>query len=103
MMSDLFIPPLTAVAAPLDPAWAPRLSAATPSGNFGAWFSAQLAQVNRELNTAELDVQRLAAGENVAVHDVMLGLEHAKMSLQLVMQVRTVLLEGYQEMMRMAL
>ena len=75
-------------------------AARAPAEGFGAWFGAQLAQVNSTLQTAELGVRQLAAGEPVELHQVMIGLEEAKLSLQLMMQVRSTLLESYQELMR---
>jgi flagellar hook-basal body complex protein FliE len=77
-------------------------SAAAPS-QFAPWFAQQLEQVNSQLAQADASAQRLAAGEPVEVHDVMIQMEEAKMTLQLVMQVRSTLLEGYSEILRMSI
>lgn len=43
----------------------------------------------------------LLAGQNVPVHQAMIASEEASVSLQLMLEVRNRLLEGYQELMRM--
>lgn len=77
--------------------------AAAPSGQFGQWFTEQLSQVNDKLTLADRGVRQLAAGEPIDVHNVMIDLEEAKMSLQLMMQIRTTLLESYKEVMSMSI
>jgi flagellar hook-basal body complex protein FliE len=44
---------------------------------------------------------QLAAGDPVELHDVMLAQERATLSFQLAVQVRTKLVEAYQDIMRM--
>lgn len=72
-----------------------------PSGQFASWFSQQLTQVNEQLTTADLGVQQLAAGDATNLHQVMINLEQAKLSMQLVMQVRNHLLDAYHELLQM--
>lgn len=74
---------------------------AAPASAFGTWFGEQLADVNRQLAVADHGVQRLAAGDASNLHQVMIDLEQAKVSLQLVMQVRNHLLDAYHELMQM--
>ena len=83
------------------PAPGPAQAPAAPSGDFAAWFGAQLAHTNEQLAKADLGVQRLAAGDASNLHQVMIDLEQAKLSMQLVMQVRTHLLDAYRELMQM--
>jgi len=90
--------------APLNPIGAglPEAAAApAPGAAFGTWFSQQLAGVNGQLAVADHGVQRLAAGDASNLHQVMIDLEQAKVSLQLVMQVRNHLLDAYHELMQM--
>jgi flagellar hook-basal body complex protein FliE len=47
-----------------------------------------------------MEVRQLAAGEPVSLHEVMIHLEEAKLSFQLLAQVRNRLLEAYQDVMR---
>jgi len=68
---------------------------------FGDWFGQQLAEVNASLQRADADLQHLALGDAQNLHQVMINLEEAKLSFQLLMQVRNRALEAYQEVMRM--
>lgn len=77
------------------------MRAAAPAQPFGAWFERELGEVNRALGVADRDARLLAAGQPVALHEVMMHLEEAKLSFQLLAQVRNKVLEGYQEVMRM--
>jgi flagellar hook-basal body complex protein FliE len=72
-----------------------------PAAGFGEWFTAELGAVNTSLVQAEQGVQRLAVGEASNLHEVMIHLEEARLSFQLMAQVRNRLLEAYQEVMRM--
>lgn len=46
-------------------------------------------------------VTGLLAGKNVSLHQVMIGMEEASISFQLMVEVRNKMLESYQELMRM--
>lgn len=71
--------------------------------DFAAALGDGLAQVDRSLRAADDRLRSLAAGENVALHDVMITMEQARMDLMLVVEVRNRLLEAYQELTRMQL
>jgi flagellar hook-basal body complex protein FliE len=71
------------------------------TGGFGAWFSGEIATVNDKLIRAEAETQKLAMGKADNLHEVMIRLEEARLSFQLLAQVRNRLLEAYQEAMRM--
>jgi flagellar hook-basal body complex protein FliE len=71
--------------------------------NFSELFETSLQRVNQKLTLADAKVQALAVGENVALHDVMISMEDARLSFQLAVQVRNRLLEAYQDVMRMQL
>jgi flagellar hook-basal body complex protein FliE len=86
------VAPSAAALAPLAPA---------PAAGFGDWFASELGAVNTSLVKAEQGVQRLAVGEATSLHEVMIHLEEAKLSFQLLAQVRNRLLDAYQEVMRM--
>lgn len=68
---------------------------------FAAWVGNQVESLNTQLVGAEKGVQALAAGEVANLHDVMLQLEQARLAMQLASQVRSRVLEAYQEVMRM--
>ena len=75
--------------------------AQAPSGDFARMFTQQIGETNRQLGDADRAVQQLAAGEAPNLHEVMIKLEEARVSLQLLMQVRNRVLEAYQDLSRM--
>ncbi len=80
----------------------PQQTSAAPSAEgFANVFEQQLNKVNTDLNMAETSLQRLAAGEPVELHDVMIALETARIGVQTVVQVRNRMVEAYQDLMRM--
>ncbi len=70
---------------------------------FGDILSNGMKQVETKLTTADDLVQRFALGESIPVHQVTYALEEARLSVELAMQVRTRLLDGYRELMNMQL
>lgn len=95
-----FLPPSQAI----SPIQMPALDAAASGksdSTFATWFSNQVQQVNKDMAVADSNLQSLATGENTNLHQVMISLEEARLSFQLLMQVRNRVLEAYQEVMRM--
>jgi flagellar hook-basal body complex protein FliE len=86
-----FLPPVREIQAEAAPAGA----------DFGPWLARSLGRVNQDLVHADQAVRGLAAGETENLHQVMIALEEARLSLQLAAQVRNRLLEAYQEVLRM--
>ncbi|MCP4469640.1 MAG: flagellar hook-basal body complex protein FliE [Gammaproteobacteria bacterium] len=76
---------------------------ATPTTNssFGDWLAIQVKELDQQIQSSELQVRQLAAGQTDNLHHIMTSLEKAKLSFELTLQVRNKLLEGYQEIMRM--
>lgn len=68
---------------------------------FGQLVSNGLSALNGQLKTSEADLQRLALGEAPNLHEVMVRLEEARISFQLMLQVRNRMLEAYQDVMKM--
>lgn len=83
---------LTGSAVPGEPAAAP---------GFATRLQAELDSVNTKLIAAETGLRDLASGQTGNIHHVMLNLEEARLSFQLLLQVRNKVLESYQELMRM--
>lgn len=79
----------------------PAATAAAPAPGFQTMFANGIEQVNATLARADGDMQKLAVGETPSLHEVMIHMEEARLSFQLLAQVRTKLLESYQEVMRM--
>ena len=79
-------------------------SETSPSGSavsFKALLSDALSQVNNIQQQADASAVKLAAGEPVAVDEVMLAMQKADLALQLTQQIRNKLVEAYQEVSRM--
>ncbi|MDZ5035148.1 flagellar hook-basal body complex protein FliE, partial [Clostridium perfringens] len=62
-----------------------------------------LDKVNEKQVEADNITNDFISGKNVDVHQMMLGMEEAKMSLQLAIQVRNKVVEAVQELTRMQL
>jgi flagellar hook-basal body complex protein FliE len=70
------------------------------ASTFGNWFTGEMAAVNGKLVGAEHAISELATGNVQNLHQVMIQIEEAQLSFQLLMQVRNHALEAYQEVMR---
>jgi flagellar hook-basal body complex protein FliE len=82
-----------------SPAGAP--AGGDPVKTFSAWLDGQLRSTNTDIIAADDAVRRMAVGEPVNLHQVMVNLERAKLQFELVMQVRNKLLDAYQDLLRM--
>jgi len=102
-MSDLppvAIPPLS-----------PRIAAAgtgssqaeNPDPSFGEILKTSLERINRFQQEADRAIQSLVLGRSQDLVGTLMTVEKAKLSLQVLVQVRNKLLEAYQEIMRMPL
>jgi flagellar hook-basal body complex protein FliE len=76
---------------------------AEATGQFGHLVAQGLERVNEQLLGTQVDLQRMALGQADSVHQVMVRMEEARLSFQLMMQVRNRVLEAYQDVMRMQL
>ncbi|MGK6317910.1 flagellar hook-basal body complex protein FliE [Sphingomonas sp. DT-204] len=90
-------PMLTQVGIPTPAAAAP---AAT---SFSDAMSAGIEEVESKLRTADDLVQRFTLDGSVPIHQVTYALEQARLSVELAMQIRGRLLDGYREIMNMQL
>ena len=72
-----------------------------PEKGFADMLSDSLAEVDRQIRTADDQAQRLVAGEDVSIHSTMINLEKANISLEFMLQIRNKVIEAYQEIMRM--
>jgi flagellar hook-basal body complex protein FliE len=75
----------------------------TASASFAELLRSGVTTVNTEVLTASDIAGAFAIDDSIPPHQVMLALERAKLSMQLMMQVRARLVEGFQEFMRMQL
>jgi flagellar hook-basal body complex protein FliE len=74
-------------------------SAAAPG--FANWVEHELGNLNTQLVSAEQGINKLASGTAENLHEVMLQLEQARLAMQVASQVRSRVLEAYQDVMRM--
>ena len=68
---------------------------------FSAMLQNSLEEVNQHQHEADRAIKELVAGRSKNVHETMLAIERADMSLKLMMQVRNKVLDAYREIMRM--
>jgi flagellar hook-basal body complex protein FliE len=71
------------------------------ASDFSVWLDQQVRVTNKDILSADDTVRRMAVGEPVNLHQVMIGLERAKLQLELVVQVRNKLLDAYQDLLKM--
>lgn len=62
-----------------------------------------VSEVNQTLQSANMQLENLALDKPVSTHELMITMEKAKLQLQMTIEVRNKLVEGYQELMRMQL
>ena len=74
---------------------------ASVAGSVGQMVSDGISQVNSKLISNQVDLQKLALGETQNLHQLMINLEESRVSFQMMMQVRSRLLEAYQDIMKM--
>lgn len=70
---------------------------------FGEVLMRGLRGVDEKIATADTLVQQFAVDDSVPVHQVTMALEQARLSVEVAMQVRSRLVEGYREIMNMPL
>src|SRR3990167_11418332 len=86
---------------------APQTAAIKPEAaatiDFGQLLGDGIAKIDSGLQAADQQLRAMAAGNDLAVHDVMISMEHARMNLMFMVEVRNRAVEAYQELMRMQL
>ena len=71
--------------------------------SFSTFLLEAVKGVNQLQHDAEIAVQHYTVGKSQNLHDTMMAMEKADISLRLLMQVRNKAVEAYQEIMRMQL
>ncbi len=88
----------------LDPARADQTAqTGAASASFGSLIGEGLAQMDAKVVHADRMVMQFALDENTPVHQVTIALEEARLAVEMTMQVRQRLLEGYRELMNLQL
>ena len=90
---------------PLSGTSKPGLGSGTPGAEGGVAFGDLLKQALQEVNQvsaqAEGEARNLMTGESADMHSAMLAVQKADLSFQMMMAVRSKLIDAYREVMRM--
>lgn len=76
-------------------------NAAAPGQGFGKLVDEMVGKVSDLQGQADQSIQNLATGQGKGLHEVMIAVEKASLSFQMLTQVRNKAVEAYQEIMRM--
>jgi flagellar hook-basal body complex protein FliE len=79
----------------------PANRAPSPAESFETALGQMVGQVSGKQAVASEALTGLMSGQSVSLHQAMIAMEEANVSLQLMVEVRNKLLESYQELMRM--
>ena len=74
-----------------------------PQIGFAEMLTKELSNVEIKVDNANKIVRDFALDDSIPIHQVTIALEEARMAVELAMQVRTRLVEGYREIMNMQL
>ncbi len=80
---------------------APLQSPHEAQKSFTSFLKESLDQVNKSQLESDQLTKKMALGEDVDLHQVMITSQKASVSMQLTLEVRNKAVEAYQEMMRM--
>lgn len=77
--------------------------APTPKTNesFGEMLANSLAEVNSLQTEANSAIQKLASGQSKDIHETLMAVEKAEIAFKTMNQIRSKVIEAYQEVMRM--
>lgn len=81
----------------------PDVQASSATGSFERLLLNGVSGVDKKVADADAMVRAFALDDSIPLHQVTFALEQARLSVELMMQVRARLVEGYQEMLRMQL
>ena len=97
--------PMSPAGAPVSMLPAPQLpvSQLPTSASFSQLLSSGVEKVNTDLLQADKMARAFAVDDSIPVHQVTYALEQARLSLDLALQMRTRLIDGYQQLMNMQL
>ncbi|MDH4275669.1 MAG: flagellar hook-basal body complex protein FliE [Gammaproteobacteria bacterium] len=79
------------------------LTSLEKSNSFVSILNQQLTETNSALMTSEAHLRRIAAGDSSNLHQAMIAMEEASIRLNLVVQIRNKLVDGYHEVLKMQL
>ncbi|TAK26878.1 MAG: flagellar hook-basal body complex protein FliE [Chloroflexota bacterium] len=85
---------------PLTPGTTAKAIGGKTQGSFGQMLSDALTRLNGMQQQADAATTKLATGQPVELHDVMIAVQEASLAFDLTLQVRNKLIDAYQEVMR---
>lgn len=71
-----------------------------PGNSFESVLMEKAAEINHKLNAADTALQELAIGKSQNLHQTMITLENAKLSMKMLEQIRNRVLSAWQDLMR---
>ncbi len=71
------------------------------SGSFADTLSRAVGSVDEAMKVSEMKTQDFIAGKSENVHDVMISMQKAQLSFQMMVEVRNKMIETYHEISRM--
>lgn len=71
------------------------------SKSFSDFITSSIDEVNKAQIEGDLAIEKLHSGEAQSLHDVMIAVEQADLSLRMLVQMRNKALTAYEEIMRM--
>ena len=77
-----------------------RMAEKTAPG-FTDMLANALSETNKKQVEADRAIEKLSSGEEKNIHEAMISLEKADISMRMLVQMRNKIVEAYQEMMRM--
>jgi flagellar hook-basal body complex protein FliE len=89
--------------AQLDLAGAAMAAPPPRATSFEALLNGGIEAVDQKLQEANAAAAAFAVDDSIPVHQVMFALEDARLNFELMLQIRSRLVEGYQEILRMQL
>ena len=84
----------------LTPPSLTRPAEKAPHG-FTDMFANAISETNKKQVEADRAIEKLSSGEDKNIHEAMITLEEADISVRLLVQMRNKIIEAYQEIMRM--
>ncbi|MCC5926865.1 MAG: flagellar hook-basal body complex protein FliE [Bacteroidetes bacterium] len=79
----------------------PRVSGVSGGESFGSMVNRAIQSVDASMKEADKSGQDFIAGRTDNVHDVMINMQRAQLSFQMLVEVRNKAIEAYQELSRM--
>ncbi len=80
----------------------PEAKPASPAKNIETTFEQALQSLSQSQADSDQLIEKLAAGENVDLHQVMIASEQTDIQFRIALSIRDKLVETYKEVMRMA-